>query len=480
MRRQGPTPAVAKSASKGPRAGGPTADSILIKLEQAEHHRSRHERGAWAALSALAFGARSSEARRLTGPEAVELAQRMDRLLEELTPLLRAKGISQTSLCQRAFPRALSSKELYRLRLPAGEDPAKRQLRTTPRAYHDLLKALAETTGKSVRDLAYRLLVGTSLYLAGPSISHYTKVDLVAAELEELVSRLAVQFNWHELYRQTAARKLEQLHAGSHCCWPLYDLDSARVPLDDPDELKEYEADLQRAMDPTQAFRRPWSSSVLDASTGSGSAKRYFDIEQGHLQDDSFFFVPHAPIGYVLLWDLPDQRADPIAYNLEREKQLAHVRKRRQPLLYPRDDWDDANQSPKGQTGADPSGMDWSLQWHSWLIAYPDEQQSGVVPCFYFAGEEGGAFLAPLNVRTLDWLSQAMWYDDERHLPLLDRLLELLEAKPDDRPSELQQAFERTGGWLAFNPILQAHARQEQQRQELIRRLADRQHRRRL
>ena len=191
----------------------------------------------------------------------------------------------------------------------------------------------------------------------------------------------------------------------------------------------------------------------------------------GRVQGDEFFFVPHAAIGHLLLWDLPDARTDIVAYRLARDRQLADVRAGRLRTPLPADNWDTGRQCPVGQTAAG----DGQLQYHFWLLAYPDPAGQGVVPCLYQPGEEGGAFLMPLNVRSLTWLSEAVSVEADKHAPFLDRLQALLSDVGEDGMCTFERQLRRTAKWLEFNPVLARHAAAEASREKLFRTLVERQ-----
>lgn len=190
---------------------------------------------------------------------------------------------------------------------------------------------------------------------------------------------------------------------------------------------------------------------------------------QGQLQDDEFFYVPHAAIGHLVLWDLPDPRKDMAAYRVARDRALMHMRASGDCGIQPVDDWDADRQRPVGQTSSGPE--DTPLQHYFWLLAYPDPHGQGVVPCLYQPCEDSGAFLMPLDTRSLAWLSQALWLDADKHLPFLDRLEELLTDFDQAGMCSFERQLRRTAKWLEFNPVLTKHAAVQARRERLIRSL---------
>jgi hypothetical protein len=95
------------------------------------------------------------------------------------------------------------------------------------------------------------------------------------------------------------------------------------------DEIEAYRVERIAASDLSQAFyrrnehfgRRYWPGWWL------------FGFETGALQDDEFFHVPHAPLGHVLRWDLPDRRKDTLEAPLSSLPLGAFVKINREALL---------------------------------------------------------------------------------------------------------------------------------------------------
>lgn len=437
-------------------------EPIREKLAQADHWRARDEKGAWALLCSLANGKPRAGGRRLSGDDAMALARGMHELLEELDAELRDKRISKAAICAQAFAGATDSKELYRLTLPPSANPQVRELRKDGAKYRELIKALAKLTGHSAHDLSYRLLRKTPLHPTRQPLACASQLDLVATALEELVRRLAIEYRWHETYERTARIKLEALARGDHCCWPLYDLDPEMCGLIEKDRVASYDGDVCAALDPSQAYGRPQTHSRL-------CDQALLCFGQGQLQDDEFFYVPHATIGHLLLWDLPDPRKDMAAYRVARDRELMRMRASGECRLQPADDWDAERRCPVGQTSTGLENT--QLQYYSWLLAYPDPHGEGVVPCLYQPCEESGAFLMPLDTRSLAWLSQAVWLDADRDLSFLDRLEELLTDFDQTGMCSFERQLRKTARWLEFNPVLVRHAAAQARRERLLRSL---------
>lgn len=420
-------------------------DKLLARLRLAGAARQVHERQYGNAVRKL----KREHESKLTIAQAAEIATRLDRILAAReNQLVGKKG----QLCERAMRQTgVGSKELYRLTLPAGADPGKRRLRLDFPKYDAIIKALCEITGEPVDRLRGELLRGSSrdpLYVAE---DRWSDIDVVVAALEDIVARMSARHRWAEDYERTATVRLEsrgRLH------WPLCEPDE--LPPEDVDSplYEEWESRTAATVDPQQMFylMRPHEAELNPNGAGSSqrrSCAAYFDA--GHLQGTDFFYVPHAYIGQVLLWDMPTAHADPVAYQVARLKQLAQCRAGAN-LQAPADEWDSARQAPFGQLDSVNRA---DLQYATWLIAYPHHlDHSRIVPALYQAGEEGGAWLMPIDSDSLAAVADAVWYDDQCDLTLLERLKSLLLAPDGEGPSSVECALDRTGPWLAYNPAL--------------------------
>ncbi|QOQ83817.1 hypothetical protein INP81_08280 [Comamonas thiooxydans] len=234
-------------------------------------------------------------------------------------------------------------------------------------------------------------------------------------------------------------------------------------------ETEELRATLEMAADPEQAYYQLKNNHGRRLDAHRGWWTNWHDC--GHLQDDEFFYVPHAPLGHALIWDLPYRRNDPIAYQLAVHQQLADIRSVPENLKLPYDDWDDITKRPVGQT-INRSDMNAALQYHFWLLAYPHPDGSGVVPTLYQAGEEGGAYVAPLDMNIIDMLRDAVWVTTDSHESMLDRLTTLLTDGGDDpQGCSIERALRRTATWLPHNPVLKRHQAQSERSRALDRHL---------
>lgn len=432
------------------RAGGqkyPTRPGqIPLWLEQAQHAHSGDARNAWSLL--LKIGRHDKTGRKLTVEERTQIAQRLHRYYEEKKSLLDKKGFTIGHLCDMAFGPD-NAKEWYRITLPEGVDAAARGTRANGWKYAQMVKALSCALGDSREQVADRLLKDTKLDPFCRSLPELTEIERVQSSLGQIVTRIDSEFGLFATYQRTAELKRMAIEAGSTQCWPLYDLEMS--------ENEEPLLSFETAIDPSQAYYR------LKAWHGSRDVhypwlNHWHDC--GQLQNDDFFYVPHAPLGHALIWDLPFRRNDPAGYGLAVHQQLQAMRSNPENLKLPEDGWDDGIQRPRGQT-ASPDDRSACLQYHFWLLAYPHPDGRGVVPTLFQAGEEGGTCIRALDANAMEMLCDAVWVSPQSHESMLDRLLRLLtDGDADQDECSIERSLKRTAPWLGHNPVLKQHQAQ--------------------
>lgn len=392
--------------------------------------------------------------------EAVQLARNMDALLSRRKPQIgRRLGV----LCEEAF-RATSSRELYELRLAEGKDPGKKQLRRSFRRYRVLAEAVAKMTGEPQTKVLRELVVRTRFDNLQANLAVWDRVDAVAGLLQDLVDRLNEVFGWSALYRRTAEVRLA---SGGKLTWPLqpnkyYEPSPQEMAAK---ETASFDRKLQASVDPTRMYYA--DQSELAASS---IAKHYFDNDQ--LQDESFFFVPHAKVGYLIAWDLPKRSEDPLDYHVQRASSIAWEREESDGMKEPEIGWDAERQEPKGHVdGGARIYCGSTTQSYAWLIAYPSPLDHGkIVPALYRPGEETGAWLMPLDRSTLAAVEDGIWLDRENNSTLIERLEVLLGADQTDGMCPLERDLRLTGSWLALNPVLAWEACQRERYQNMLNR----------
>ena len=91
----------------------------------------------------------------MSQPLANEIAARLDMMIRQREVALRGHKAELT-------PEATDTKELYRLRLPPGADPAMRRVRLHFEKYQKVVLNLAKISREDPADLLYELVQGTS------------------------------------------------------------------------------------------------------------------------------------------------------------------------------------------------------------------------------------------------------------------------------------------------------------------------------
>lgn len=426
------------------------AAQLMDRLRAAPARRAADERSFTKAL-------KRQHVNHLSADEAVQLARNMNVILNKRKATIgRRLGV----LCEKAFG-ATSSKELYKLRLAEGEDPGTKRAKELRRSfgpYRVLAEAVAALTDEPQTKVLRELVAETRFDELQAKMAKWDRIDIVAAHLQDLVDRLNFEFRWDRLYERTVQVRLV---SGGKLTWPLQP-NEYYEPFDDSEI---FERKLRASVDPDRMyFAGPPEHAV------SSFAKSFFENDQ--LQDERFFFVPHAKIGYVIAWDLPKRSEDPIGYHNERARSIAWEREEPDGMKEPEIDWDAARNEPKGHVdGGARIHCGSTTQSCVWLIAYPSPLNDGtVVPALYRPGEDTGAWLMPLDRNTLAAVEDGIWLDRENDSTLIERLEVLLGADQTDGICPLERDLRLTGSWLAFNPVLAWETRQLERKQNMLNR----------
>ena len=479
---------MASKKSASPRSVGLAnpADPVRLLYEQsmrnvllAREHKAANGKSAWSELNRAAFGDGKGVAqRKLAIQDASALASELYAFLKEVEPRLKQLGVSRGELCRRAaFTRTAKklpedAKELHRLTLPPNTDARKRGIRVGPEKYVALIRHVTKALGDSVELVADRLLRGTSLHRFSKSPDEWSDIEKVQSRLQVIVDNLDRDFDLSKTYRRTAELKSRWITEGGHLGWPLYDLDFGLISspsVEEVEEIEAYRAECTAAADLDQAYYRRNQSVGHRIKWGGWWL---FGFESNALQSDEFFFVPHAPLGHVLMWDLPDRRADRARYDravrkqVSDKRQLLDIQNTPGELIDPSDDWDETQARPTGQTWS--AGIDdVHLQYHFWLLAYPHPVSNALVPTLYQPGEEGGAYMLPLDMDAMDMLSNAVWVSPTEHCNVIEWLKATLTNIGEDGLDPIERNMRRTALWLGDNPILKRQREHENRSRRL-------------
>lgn len=444
----------------------------FLRTIQAESKAWEHEgKDAWMALSRLG-------GKRLPPDDAIVMATHLHREIPNLKSVLREKGIGLGDFCRRAGlgRDGQYSKELHRLILPSGKTPKEVGLRRTAAKYRLLMAAMADVLNESRSALANRIMVGTSLHPANATIRD--EVGQVQLMLQTIVDKVDAEFRLFQVYRETGELKAKHAEEGGRCRWPQYELSEldawfdpqgmcrTEVTIDEetPEETRNrlasgFAAERERTMDTSKAY---WEIPVTKR-TKSYDDWLWIRSQSACLQDDEFFYVPHAYLGFGGgCWQAIDPSLAPS------EQDAAIARQKEEALQFfkkygaaPTNEWDDVKQKPYGQTS---SLGQWMWQWHAWIVAYPSPDNTRLMPMIYVPGEEGGAILIPLDAVTLLGLRQQYWFGSNGEvLSFFDRIKQLIGYRPGERQI-LLEGLRETAPWLAKNPFMKMRdARNEDQ-----------------
>lgn len=440
-----------KTANRS-RKAAELAEAVMERMQRSPFDRLSEGNDAWSQLKAASRSGRKDGGRNLDAHDFSTIASQAWTVFQQLKPAI-TKKYSLTGFTQRAFgSQHVSSKELSVVMLPPGKSD--RGIRKSIRTYYNLIKTMADVTGENASRLADTVLRGTKLHpLSQIDAGTMSTLEKIHAMLQAVVDKVDEEFGLLRIYQQTAALKSEGIQAGRRLNWPLRDLE-----LPDPGSeysVQSYREQREAAADPQQAFWR------IDADRALASSADYVNMgEVDFVRTDPFFYVPHALMGFLLIWCPPDRNRDPAAFDLALAKEIAAVREKLHDIdtdLMPRDEWDPVTSSPQGQT--DPEEMN-STQYANWILAYPDPTGQKLVPCLYMPNaQEGPPYLVPIGIHTLSMLQSAYWISSADCRPALEHLIELLTETNEDGENAILAGLRRTATWLQFNPILKDAAK---------------------
>lgn len=403
--------------------------------------------------------------------DEVVIARHLYDELPVLKRHLRNKRMGIGDFCIRYGITDVSqtSKELHRLILAPNKNPADVRLRRGAGKYRSLIEAISKITNESVSTLADRVMFGTTLHPA-KQMGDLSEAEKVQVALQRMVDKIDGEFDLYEKFMDVARLKAEHITAGGKEYWPLcepcspFELWGEAINSSGSDYLiKQYNQELEDATNIRFSFwiRDAYRESEL-APNGFPNVVLYNSV----LQDSNFFYVPHAPLGVIEFANLPERKQSIADFELVVKGTLEHWR-----TFYPEygatlvsreyainDGWDADKQCPIGQLDCDNGAS----RGHSfaWLIIYPTQDGSRLMPMLYIAYEEGGPYIMPLSARNLEIFRDAIWFNETEHMSVFDRIKELLGYRPNT-PRTIEEGFRRTAPWLNHNPFFkmkQKHA----------------------
>ena len=418
-----------------------TSNDFIAQLQEESKQWEREDRGVLSALKKLG-------GRALPGDDALIVARNIHAEFPRLKAALKAQNRTLGEFCQEADISSGEgySRELHRLMLAPGADPTKVRPRKSASKYLRLIEAMSKALGESVSTFTEQMLRSTTLHRADEG--DRSEVEMIQATLQRLVDKLDQEFGLHRTYLETAQAKARHAAKGGDCRWPQYEGSYRRSFYGDAKDDPENAArELAVAMD----IRRTYWESPITKRFQTFEKFTYAPTPSGCLQDDSFFFVPHCHLGNAagLNESLPvnatPQQIEAVKTSVRDETARCLTRYGRAP----KDDWDEVNERPVGQTSSMPNA---AAQYHAWLIIYPSPDHSGVMPMIYIAVEEWGPIIVPLDAVTLSAMRRMYWVEnDQTVITWLDHIKRLL---LNDAGSAILGNLRRTAPWLAHNPLL--------------------------
>ncbi len=420
-----------------------TANSsdFIAQIQQESKQWEREDKGVLSALKNHGGHAQPGE-------DALIVARTIYAEFPLLKAALKAQNRTLGEFCQEADLSSGEdySRELHRLMLAPGADPTKVRPRKSANKYLRLIESMSKALGESGSAFTEQMLRGTTLHRADEG--ERSEVEMIQATLQRLVDKLDQEFGLHRTYLETAQAKARHAANGGDCRWPQYD---ASYRLNYYGETEDDPENAARELAVVMDTRRAYWESPITKRFRTFETFTYGPTPSGCLQDDSFFYVPHRHLGHAAGLNEPlpvnatPQQMEAIKTSVRDET----LRCLTQYGRMPKDDWDEVNERPVGQTSSMPHA---AAHDHAWLIIYPSPDHSGVMPMIYIAVEECGPIIVPLDAVTLSAMRRMYWVEDDHTvITWLDHLKRLLLA---DAGQGILGDLRRTAPWLAHNPLL--------------------------
>lgn len=400
---------------------GTKSDKRAAEITQTECSKLSEESKAWEAIGANAWGVLSRlGSSKLTIEDLELIAQRLWIEKEKL----KAHGIPLGELCVKAGlgkPEEYS-KALGKMTLSPGKTTDDVRLLKSAYKYRRLIEAIGHYTTEDRAQLANRLLAGTSLHPTNRA--DLAEADIVFSRLQEMVDAVDREFDLLGQFLKTAEMKVEHLAAGGRCWWPHYGYQS-KLPLEK--RYAFWEQPVPKRKNPLFWWPEPFSNS-------------------GCIQNNEFFYIPHAHLGRVEMFNLPDRDKDWADHDDRLHAEVGRIR--RNGMVIPSDEWDKTLECPIGQTAKESD----SLQDDGWLVIYPTPNFSQLMPMLYIPLVDGYSFLLPLDVPHLQILTKAYWITMDEVTTVYERIKQMIFLPLGD-PSSALANWRRTAPWFARNPF---------------------------
>lgn len=417
--------------------------SLFKKVQESNRARETDGRDAWSNLKRLG-------GQKLPSGDEIIIARHLFDEMAVVRKQLRIQKISIGQFCikSKISDVSESSKELHRLILSPGKDPAGVRPRRSAGKYRSLIEAISKTTKESTSTLADRVLRGTSLHPA--NMEDLNETEMVHAALQRIVNKIDDEFGVHAKFMEVAELKVRHVAEGGTTHWPLCGPYIYPSPI--PEDVQTYERELEDAKDKRFAFwKRP--NDPVDPVVEDMPWPMAYGSDV--VQNNDFFYVPHAALGFIEYVNLPSRKASPARYEAAVQATVEGWHTIDQNSRWTirdqwavTDDWDEEKQCPVGQVDSQSSrGSEFA-----WIVIYPMPDGSRLMPMLYISHEEGGAYLLPLDTRNLEIFREAIWISETEHMTVFDRIKELLGYRPGSQRA-IEEGFRRTAPWLDYNPF---------------------------
>lgn len=460
------------------------------RAQRADEHRRRKLVGmhVWKTLNSR---------HKLSREDRTFIARNLDRAIRDL-------NASPEKLVSMAELGPDGTKELYRLRLPDGADPAKRRLRAHPRNYAKVIDAIAQLAGRNRSIVVDEITFGTSIH--PQRAEKLEEADRYGRILQRLVNDVDKEFGLFQQFRDTLNEKLRCLESRSnldHVGWPTLvgcvssDLDPEEPKVESlglPTSLLDAWAiaihpDVVSDSDKgkggihrkklTQARRRLLATRLPDLDlaevdsrlrdrieTELDDYRRQLKVHNQLMTGECAFydfggdegccpffidieaalpFLPHAYVGVVLEW------SDLCPSGLASEKLDMRNWIRSQQVLHPR--------LVRHEPGGASKLVDFDENFsHAWLIIYPDRPVNELLPLLVVVDQYGvcASYGYHVDVRKLLELKEWGVIHEGKDSTVYERIEYLLGMDPSSLDENaLRDAWRETAGSFRQNPLLQ-------------------------
>ncbi len=366
------------------------------------------------------------------------------RLYEEVMKIKDAHLIKMQDLAESA--EFSSARDLHKVILEKNKDPKKQRLRAYSRDYTNLIKAISKTTNQNFYKLVDKIYHNTNIH---PSYDiENSKDEMLLAYLQKVCNKINDKHDLLNIYKVTAHKRIELLRKGGLCNWPFVDLDESNIK------------ESNDVIDDTKSEKKTVLYTFIsdDINDNRYNTKQYIrdskDIRYAYwpsdCEDSGLYYscldfyasLKHLP-HYYLGDFLNPYEIYGANYNEENYGTKFY------------DYFDNKNMSKDYNkiTTCDYDKHISSAEQgiHTWLIIYPNEDLSGVIPVIYRVGEEDGVLLISLTCTRNISTTEDFFLCSDKSMTMKDVILEKC-ASPSSA-EDFESTIDRTASNLKDNPI---------------------------